>query len=262
MTSSACEFHANRELACPGAYQTGILWLECPLLAGKNGYLSENQGPPLATLVCQTALPAPQVRPPAPMLEDLFNYLYHQTDAGGIPLKGTGIVVGLALLIGHIVAIVQKEKVQDFLKAFPRSYKWGVILLSIDLVWGMMCLSNMDMGEFHNLRKWFLIIVPISFVLVLVYVQEFLAVRALGSLLLLVGGIVLEAAFLQPQFSRLLLPSIAYVWIIAGMYFVGMPFLMRDWVNWVTASDARWKLATFGGVAYGAAVLVAAVLWY
>lgn len=196
------------------------------------------------------------------MLDDLFNYLYHQNDAGGIPLKGTGIVVGLALLISHVIAIAQKQKVQDFLKAFPRNYAWGVLLLSIDLVWGLMCLSNMDMGEFFNLRKWFLMIVPISFVLVLIYVKEFLAVRALGCLLLLIGGIVLEAAYLQPQLSRLLLPVIAYVWIIAGMYFVGMPFLMRDWITWATASDARWKLATYGGVAYGIAVLVAAALWY
>lgn len=196
------------------------------------------------------------------MFADLFDYLYHQNETGGIPLKGTGILVGLALLVAHIIAIVRQQQVQAFLKAFPRNYKWGVILLSIDLVWGMMCLSNMDMGEFYNLRKWFLIIVPIGFVLVLMFVQEFLAVRALGSLLLLISGIVLQAAFLQPQMSRLLLPAIAYVWIIAGMYFVGMPFLMRDWIGWVTATEGRWKLASYGGIAYGAVVLVAAVLWY
>ena len=221
-----------------------------------------NWGPPLATLVCQTARPAPPVPPFRPMLEDLFNYLYHQNAAGGIPLKGTGIVVGLALLLGHLVAIFRKQQAQSFLKALPRNYQWGVILLTIDLVWGMMCLSNMDMGEFFNLRKWFLIIVPISFVLVLVYVQEFLAVRALGSLMLLVAGIVLSAAFQQPPLSRLLLPTVAYAWIIAGLYFVGMPFLMRDWVSWVTAKDSRWALAAYGGATYGAAVLVAAVLWY
>ncbi len=196
------------------------------------------------------------------MFADLFNYLYHQNESGGIPLKSTGIILGLALLLGHLVACVKKQETQAFLKAFPRDYKWGVILLSIDLVWGMMCLSNMDMGEFFYLRKWFLIIVPVGFVLVLSYVQEFLAVRALGSLMLLVAGIVLEAAFLQPQLSRLLLPTIAYVWIIAGMYFVGMPFLMRNAINWVTANDLRWKLASYGGVAYGAAVLIAALLWY
>ena len=80
--------------------------------------------------------------------------------------------------------------------------------------------------------------------------------------MLLVGGIVLEAAFLKPQITRLLLPVIAYVWIIAGMYFVGMPYLMRDWVAWVTAKPARWRLATLGGIAYGALLLVVALTTY
>ena len=76
--------------------------------------------------------------------------------------------------------------------------------------------------------------------------REFLAVRALGCLLLLVAGVVLQAAFQQPPVSRLLLPALAYAWIIAGLYFVGMPFLMRDAVNWVTASAIRWKMAVVG----------------
>lgn len=199
----------------------------------------------------------------APMFEDLHNYLYHLNPTGGVPLKATGILVGLALLIGHVIALVKKEQVQAFLKAFPRNYKWGVILLSIDFVWGMMCMNFMDMGEFYHLRKWFLMLIPVSFVLVLIYVKEFLAVRALGALMLLVSGVVLTAAFLQPQLSRLLLPVLAYgAWIIPGMYFVGMPFLMRDAVGWVTAKEERWKLASISGVAYGAVLLVAAVLWY
>lgn len=196
------------------------------------------------------------------MLEDLYNYLYHQNESGGIPLKGTGIVVGLALIAAHLIALLKAAQVKTFLKAFPRNYFWGVVLLSIAFVWGMMCLSNMDMGEFYTLRKWFLIIVPMGFVLVLIHMKEFLSVRALGCMMLLVSGIVLEAAFLQPPASRLLLPCVAYVWIIAGMYFVGMPFLMRDAVNWITAHDQRWKLASVGGVAYGIAVLVAALLWW
>lgn len=32
------------------------------------------------------------------MFQDLYDYLYHQADQGGIPLKGTGIVLGLLLV--------------------------------------------------------------------------------------------------------------------------------------------------------------------
>jgi hypothetical protein len=126
----------------------------------------------------------------------------------------------------------------------------------------MMVLAYMDMGEFFFLRKWFLTLVPIGFVLVLVYVKEFLAVRALGSLMLLVAGPVLASAFLQPPMTLLLLPILAYAWIISGMFFVGMPFLMRDWTTWLLAREGRWRLAVWSGIAYGAALLLLAITTY
>jgi hypothetical protein len=196
------------------------------------------------------------------MFSDLHDYLYHLAPTGGIPLKGTGIVVALALILSHGWALKNTAKTQAFLKAFPRDYKWGVILLTIDFLWAEFALANMDMGEFFTMRDKFMYIVAGGYVAVLIYVKEFLAVRALGSLLLLVAGPVLTAAFLQPQVSRLLLPIIAYVWIIIGMFFVGMPFLMRDWVNALLAKPQRWNLAVYSGIAYGVVLLVAAILFY
>lgn len=196
------------------------------------------------------------------MFADLYDYLYHQNPTGGIPLKGTGIVVGLALLASHVWGLKNAGKAQAFLKTFPRTFHWGVILLTIDVIWSVFALSNMDMGEFFNMRRTFIMITIAGYVAVVMYVKEFLAVRALGALMLLVAGPVLTAAFLQPQMSRLLVPVLAYGWIIVGMYFIGMPFLMRDWVAWFTAKGQRWNLAMYAGIGYGAALLAAALLFY
>ncbi|WP_397381101.1 hypothetical protein [Prosthecobacter sp.] len=196
------------------------------------------------------------------MFRDLYDYLYHLAPTGGIPLKGTGIVVALALILSHGWALNNTAKTQAFLKAFPRTYSWGVILLTIDFIWSEFALVNMDMGEFFNMRDKFMMIVAGGYIAVLIYVKEFLAVRALGALLLLVAGPVLTAAFLQPQTSRLLLPILAYVWIIVGMFFIGMPFLMRDWVNSLISKPQRWNLAVYSGIAYGAVLLAAAFLYY
>ncbi|HRK16277.1 MAG TPA: hypothetical protein PK490_18495 [Prosthecobacter sp.] len=196
------------------------------------------------------------------MLKELHDYLYHLEPTGGIPLKGTGIALGLLLLGKHAWAWRNAERAQAFLRAFPRDYKWGVVLLSVSFFWGMMCLAHMDMGEFFWLRKWFLMAVPAAFAGVLVYVREFLAVRALGCLMLLAAGPVLCAAFLQPQTTRLLLPVLAYAWIITGMFFVGMPFLMRDWITWLLAKPARWSAAVWSGMIYGAVLLVLALTTY
>jgi hypothetical protein len=196
------------------------------------------------------------------MFADLYDYLYHLSPTGGIPLKGTGIVVALALIGSHAWALKNSAKTQAFLKAFPRTFHWGVILLTIDMLWSVFALANMDMGEFFQMRSNFIMITCGAYVAVLIYVKEFLAVRALGALMLLVAGPVLTAAFLQPQTSRLLLPILAYVWIIAGMYFIGMPFLMRDGVNWLLAKPGRWNLAVWSGIVYGVVLLATAILWY
>jgi hypothetical protein len=196
------------------------------------------------------------------MFKELHDYLYHLAPTGGLPMQPVGILLGLALLAVHLWAWRNADRAKAFLRSFPRHYGWGVALLSLDFIWSMVVLAYMDMGEFFFLRKWFLTLVPIGFVLVLVYVKEFLAVRALGSLMLLVAGPVLASAFLQPPMTRLLLPILAYAWIISGMFFVGMPFLMRDWTTWLLAREGRWRLAVWSGIAYGAALLLLAITTY
>jgi len=196
------------------------------------------------------------------MFKDLHDYLYHLTPTGGLPMKPVGIILGLALLTVHLWAWRNAHKAKAFLRVFPRHYIWGAGILTIDFAWAMLVLANMDMGEFFWLRKYFLMLVPIGYVLVLVYVKEFLSVRALGSLMLLVAGPVLASAFLQPQMTRLLLPILAYAWIISGMFFIGMPYLMRDWITLLLAKEARWQLAIWSGVVYGAVLLFLAVTTY
>ena len=71
--------------------------------------------------------------------------------------------------------------------------------------------------------------------------MRFLTARALGILMLLGACLFLVAAFLELPLTRLLLPVVAYVWIVLGMFWVGMPYLLRDQINWLAASELRWK---------------------
>ena len=196
-------------------------------------------------------------------LQALYDWIFHQNaDGSGLSLKTMGLTLGVLLLAFHLLALLRAEQMMKMAKAFSRSRGWGVVLMVIAGAWGVFLMAHMDMGEFFNWRERLEITLPATVVLMTVYVPEFLAVRALGSLLLLAASPVLHAAFLQPQMSRLLLPVLAYMWIIAGMYFVGMPYLLRDWITWCSDKPVRWRMAALGGAAYGAVMLVAAVLWY
>jgi hypothetical protein len=230
------------------------------MLAGNPG--TPNRQPETPIAQSEPLRQSARLLPTPHMLKELHDYLYHLAPTGGLPMKPVGILLGLLLLGAHLWAWRNAAQAKAFLRAFPRHYGWGAALLTVDFLWGMLVLAHMDMGEFFFLRKWFLMLVPVGFFLVLIFVKEFLAVRALGSLLLLVAGPVLASAFLQPQLTRLLLPILAYAWIIAGMFFVGMPFLMRDGITWLLARESRWQLAIWSGVAYGAALLALALTTY
>jgi hypothetical protein len=95
-----------------------------------------------------------------------------------------------------------------------------------------------------------------------IYVPEFLAVRALGMLLLLAAEPLLESAVLRTEPTRLLLVILAYGWVVAGLFFVGMPYLLRDAIDWVTARPRFWKAACGAGIVWGLALLGCAIFFW
>ena len=179
-----------------------------------------------------------------------------------LDLRIVGLLVAAFLLAGHGWALLDRSRVQSWLKAFPRSGFIGVVLITVAAVWAFALIAVMDLGEFSDYRRSILIVIPVGYALTIKYVDEFLAVRALGILLLLGAETLIEAAFLQPETSRLLLVALAYAWATFGMYFVGMPYLLRDQIGWLSKTDSRWRLACLAGIGYGVAVLVCAVAFY
>lgn len=189
-----------------------------------------------------------------------------------IPLFTAGLVLGIWLVASHALMLAKPVMVQGFLKRFPRDQMMGQILLGIGLAWfwlliapeGMGFISSlaMDLGEFNNAKPFLRILVPVSLVLVTISVRDFLAVRALGLLGLMAASPLLEAAFLQDPSSRLLVPIYAYAMLTASMFCVGMPYLFRDAVEWVTAKRQRWNLFSAAGLVYGVATLACAFAFW
>lgn len=177
-------------------------------------------------------------------------------------LKLAGLLVGLAVLLGHLVAWFRRDSVRAWLLAFPRSRVMGVGVTVAAALWTFLLVTEMDLGEFTAYRTIFQVLVPVAAILSVLYVDEFLAVRAMGMLLLLLAEPVLEAAFLHPEKSRLLLVVLAYAWVILGLFWVGMPYLMRDQIQWITKTEGRWSLAVALGTVYGLAILVCAFAFY
>jgi hypothetical protein len=177
-------------------------------------------------------------------------------------LQAMGIVAGVVLIIIGVPGLARPGLVQNLAKRLPRSFLAGVILLTIALIWSFWLLKTMEMGEFAGFRCPLLIALPIGYALVLRFMDEFLAVRALGILCLLAAEPLLDAAFFRYEASRLFVTVFAYLLVVAGLFWVTMPYLLRDQINWIARNSNRWKIIHGVAVAYGIIVLALAITQY
>jgi hypothetical protein len=175
-------------------------------------------------------------------------------------LQAAGLAAGALLIVFGLIGFLSPARAA--LPRFPRSRAAGAILLTIDFAWSFWLLATMEMGEFANLRRPLLFILPVGFVLVLKYVDELLAVRALGIFCLLAAEPLLDAAFLRPEMSRLLVTVLAYLLIVAGLLWVTMPYLLRDQIAWSTRSAAAWRTIAGLGLVLGLMIATCAVWLY
>jgi hypothetical protein len=178
-----------------------------------------------------------------------------------LSLQTAGIIAGAFLVLISLPGLL-KPSLGSVAQKFPRSYVAGVFLLTICLVWTFWLIATIQMGEFSSFRRPLLILLPIGYGLVLRFVGEFLAVRALGILCLLAAEPLLDAAFLRYETSRLLVTVFAYLLILAGLFWVAIPYLLRDQINWSTRSAFRWSCLHFIALIYGCVILTFAFTRY
>ena len=171
-----------------------------------------------------------------------------------LSLHTAGVIAGVFLVVVGVLGLLKPDFAQ-VAKQFPRSRVAGVVLLTICLAWTFWLVATIQMGEFSSFRRPLLIALPVGYVLTLVFVDEFLAVRALGILCLLVAEPLLDAAFLRYETSRLLVTVFAYLLIIAGLFWVAIPYVLRDQINWSARSVFRWRCLHAIVLAYGFVIL-------
>lgn len=179
-----------------------------------------------------------------------------------LSLQTAGIIVGLVLILVHVFALLRQEKVLPWLSKVPRSQNVGTVFLTVGFLWAWIVATSMDLGEFQQVRWLAQFALPAFYVAMLFVANDYLGARAVGIVLLLAACPVLDAAFLKAPQSRLLLSVLAYAWIIVGLFWVGMPFTMRNQIAWIQAKPSRYRTLCVAGAVYGAAVLLAAILFY
>jgi hypothetical protein len=143
-------------------------------------------------------------------------------------LQQVSLFVGVVYVVLHAWAVADPHAFYNKARKLIRSLAVGRALTVIAGAWAIGLVSTMDLGEFSHMRNTFIAILGVGTILTILFVDDFLFVRALGMILLLAACILLDAAFLEETPFKLIVVTLAYFWVIIGMIFVASPYLFRE----------------------------------
>lgn len=167
------------------------------------------------------------------------------------------LLIGLAHVVAGVLLAALPGWTREKAVRFPRNAWLGRILAAVTMAWSVHLVREMPLGWFDAYKMWLWVAGPVAYLLVVFFVEELLAARALGGLLLLIPCPLLDAARFQESAWRLAPVILAYVWVICGMALVLAPYRFREWVQLLGRTDGRCRVM---GVLFLAAGLLFAWL--
>ncbi len=174
-----------------------------------------------------------------------------------VKLSTLSICLGLAFAALNLIGLVSPSVFGANARKFPRSLPVGYILTLGGTAWFMWNVSHESLADFESLKPFlFTLFVGVGLGTCF-FVQDFLAVRGLSILLLLLGKLMVDTERWAPSEWRLVIAFWAYGMVLGGMWFTVSPWRLRDLVYWATANEARIRITS--GLRFAFGIFVAAL---
>jgi hypothetical protein len=170
-----------------------------------------------------------------------------------LSLSILAIALGLGLALPQIYGLVNPGAFGAAVRKFPRSLPWGYALMVLGTAWFLYNLSQESIADFAAWKN----VLFLGFTAVGVgscfYVQDFLAVRGLAVVLLLLAKLMVDTG--RPHLSQTPLVLIVQTWgyllVVAGIWLTISPWRLRDLLNWTTANEKRIRVGCGIRLAFG-----------
>jgi hypothetical protein len=157
-------------------------------------------------------------------------------------LSTLAILLGLGFGLPHLAGLIQPAKFRDALRRFPRSDTWGYILVLTGTAWFLWNLHLENISDFAPYKPIMLLGFSAIGIFTCLFVRDFLAVRGLAIVLLLLAKVALDTQRWADTEWKNVITVWAYLWVLAGIWFTVSPWYFRDWLNWNTATDRRIRI--------------------
>jgi hypothetical protein len=168
------------------------------------------------------------------------------------------ILLGLALGLPQLLGLARPARLAAAARKFPRNLPSGILLMLLGTAWFVWNVNHEPIADFSTFKPYMMAAFVAVGVFSCIYVRDFLAVRGLAVVLLLLGKCMVDTG--RPHLDQspfvLVIQAWAYVFVLAGIWFTITPWRLRDFIDWATATEARIRLLSGLRLAFAAFVLV------
>lgn len=167
------------------------------------------------------------------------------------------ILLGVVMGLPQIYGLAQPAQLASAARAFPRNFPVGVILMLLATAWFAWNVNVEPIADFAAMKPWMIAAFVAIGILSCVFVRDFLAVRALAVLAMLLARLMLDTG--RPHIGEspwvLVIQGWAYVLVVLGIWFTVTPWRMRDLINWATASPGRVRILCLIRLGFAACIV-------
>ena len=156
------------------------------------------------------------------------------------------ILLGAGMSTIQIYGLVSPQKFAAAVRKFPRNLPAGIFLMLLGTAWFAWNVNNEPVADFSAFKPYMLTAFAAVGILSCIFVQDFLAVRGLAVVMLLLAKLMVDTG--RPHLGEspwvLLIQGWAYVFVVAGFWFTVTPWKLRDILNWGTATETRIRVGS------------------
>jgi hypothetical protein len=154
------------------------------------------------------------------------------------------ILLGVGMGLPQVYGLVNPAGLAAAARKFPRNLRAGVVLMLLATVWFAWNVNIEPIADFSAFKPYMLGAFIAVGILSCIFVQDFLAVRGLAVLMMLLAKLMVDTG--QPHLDEsswvLVIQYWAYVFVVMGIWFTITPWRLRDLINWATNSAARVRI--------------------
>lgn len=156
------------------------------------------------------------------------------------------ILLGLGVAVPQFYGITQPQKFAVAARRFPRNLPLGVALMLLGTAWFVWNVHNESVSDFASFKPAMMAGFVAVGILSCIYIQDFLAVRGLAVVLLLLAKLMVDTG--RPHLGQThwvwVIQTWAYLLVVAGIWFTVTPWRVRDLIHWATANETRIRVTS------------------